>query len=97
MEIEICALLGYYAAVTIPYRRFDPTYPSHLQGSVLKEGKQYHFLRLNLMEIEICSLLGYYMALTIPYRRFGLIYLPSSTVSAKGRKAIFLVFKSNVD
>jgi hypothetical protein len=46
MEIEICLLLSYYAALTIPYRRFGITYRSHLQQSVLKEGKQCRFLCL---------------------------------------------------
>ena len=76
MEIEIYALLGYYAAVTIPYRRFGITYISHLQRSVMKEGKQCRYLCLNLMEIEIYALLSYYEAVKIPYRRFGITYRP---------------------
>ena len=74
MKIEICAILCYYAAVTIPYRRFGITYWSHLQQSVLKEGKKRRYLFLNLMKIEICALLGYYAGLTIPYRCFGITY-----------------------
>jgi len=35
-NLEHCALLAYYAAVVIPYRRFGTTYRSHLQGSRIR-------------------------------------------------------------
>jgi hypothetical protein len=75
MKLEFCALLGFYAALTISYRRFGPTYLFHLQRSVLKEGKQCRFLCLKLMEIEIFALLGYCAAVSIPYGRFDPTYL----------------------
>jgi hypothetical protein len=66
MEIEIRALLAYYAEVRIPYRRFGKTCLLHFQRSVLKEGNQRRYLCLNLMEIEICALLAYYAEVRIP-------------------------------